>query len=165
MKKLSVALFAFALAGMSTTADAKIIAGKLVKNSNGLASMVLLSDETSEICDKEFPGSKFAGMDIAVSRTAQVLYRYPGCYAMREPGVLSISFWDAETSQWTSYMSNVSYYQKTPHFKEWPGEKKTKKSAAVAEDDAEAEADIKAGEQFYRLLRESEQEQAKNKAR
>lgn len=120
MKLLSATVFALVL-GMASQADAVVIAGKLTKLNGGVSSMILLSDETSKNCDREFPGSKFAAMKIADSRTAQVMYQYPGCYAMRGKGEIAISFWDSNSSQWVAYTLKESSFQKSTEFKGWPG--------------------------------------------
>lgn len=120
MKRLSAAVFAFALASMSSGADAGVIAGKLTKMDGGVSSMILLSDEDSRNCDREFPGSKFAALKLANSRTAQVLQQYPGCYAMRGKGEIAVSFWDATSSQWVSYTMQESSFEKSARFTGWP---------------------------------------------
>ena len=123
MKRLSPALFALAISAISANAHAEIIASKMSGTDGPRTSVVRLSDETAKLCEQNHPGSKLATMYIYRSKKADLLYHYLGCYAMREPGVLSISFLDKQSGQWLSYTSSASSFQKTEHFKEWPGDK------------------------------------------
>lgn len=121
MKKLSATLFAIAIAGLSFQANAATIAGKVRDISGGLVSQILLTDEVSKSCDAHFEGTLFAANIIVDARTGRVVYKFPGCYAMRERGEVSLSFWNADLNKWVSFTSLTSTYEKTDHFKGWPG--------------------------------------------
>lgn len=121
---------ALALMLAASSANAAVIAGKLTKFDSGLAAIISLSDENSKNCDKEFPGSKFAALEMAVSRTAQILYRYPGCYTVSSNGDISMWFWDTQNSQWSSSTMNESAFKKSARFTGWPKPPKDYKQEA-----------------------------------
>lgn len=90
MKSWAISLILTALALVPVVTSAAVIAGKLTKFDTGTSSMILLANENSKNCDKKFPGTKFAALKLANSRTAQVLYQYPGCYKLDDNGRINI---------------------------------------------------------------------------
>lgn len=154
MKRIAAALLALAVTGVASNASATIIAGKLTKRDDGTAVMTLLSDETSKQCDKLYPDTKFASMEIVNSRTAKPIFRFPGCYAMRENGELSISLQDTNTGKWLNYTSPASSFEKSKAFKEWPGIKR--------ESSLEIEKSV---DEMWSAMMEYEKEKAEKEAR
>lgn len=150
MKRLAAALLAIAVTGVSSNAYADLIAGKVTKRDDGTAVVTMLSDEASAMCDKLYPDSKHAFMEIVSSKTAKPIYRFPGCYAMRENGELSISLKDTNSGRWLNYTSPSSSFRKLQAFKEWPGIKR--------ESSLELEKSV---DELYQAMLEVEQEKAR----
>ncbi len=122
MKTLIASLIAAAaIIGIAAPANAGVAAYRIQKLENGQTSKILLSDEDSVQCKEFSPGSKFAAMKVVSSTSGMVFYQYPGCYAMREKGTISLSFFDTNISQWVTSTLDESYFEKTFRFTSWPG--------------------------------------------